>query len=51
MQNYMLNSASLTNLDGGHFEKIPLEQIDVAATEQANRSRGIDFQVPVPSHD
>jgi hypothetical protein len=51
IENYMLSSASLTNLDGGHFEKIPLDQIDVAATEQANRSRGIDFQVPIPSHD
>jgi hypothetical protein len=51
IQNYMLNATSLTDLDGGHFEKIALDQIDVAATEKANRSRGIDFQVPVPSHD
>jgi len=51
MQNYMVNSSSLTNLDSEHFEKIPLNQIDVAATQQANRSSGIDFQVPVASHD
>jgi len=51
MQNYMVNSSSLTNLDSEHFEKIPLDQIDVAATQQANRSSGIDFQVPVASHD
>lgn len=51
MQNYMVNSKSLTDLDGGHFEKIPLDQIDVAATAQANRSRGIDFQVPITSRD
>jgi hypothetical protein len=51
MQNYMVTSTALTNLDGEHFEKIPLDQIDVAATQQANRSSGIDFQVPAPSHD
>lgn len=51
IQNYMVTSSALTNLDGEHFEKIPLDQIDVAATQQANRSSGIDFQVPAPSHD
>jgi hypothetical protein len=51
MQNYMVNSSSLTNLDSEHFEKIPLDQIDIAATQQANRSSGIDFQIPAPSHD
>jgi len=51
MQNYMVTSSALTNLDGEHFEKIPLDQIDVAATQQANRSSGIDFEVPVPSRD
>jgi hypothetical protein len=51
IQNYMVNSSSLTDLDSEHFEKIPLDQIDIAATQQANRSSGIDFQVPTPSHD
>lgn len=51
IQNYMVNSSSLTNLDSDHFEKIPLDQIDVAATQQANRSTGIDFQVPVATRD
>jgi hypothetical protein len=51
MQNYMVTSTALTNLDGEHFEKIPLDQIDVAATQQANRSSGIDFQVPASSRD
>jgi hypothetical protein len=51
IQNYMVNSSSLTNLDSEHFEEIPLEQIDIAATQQANRTSGIDFQVPAPSHD
>lgn len=51
MHNFMVTSTALTNLDGEHFEKIPLDQIDVAATQQANRSSGIDFEVPVQSHD
>lgn len=51
MHNYMVNSTHLTDLDDEHFETIPVDQIDVAATQQANRSSGIDFQIPVPSHD
>ncbi|WP_162601720.1 hypothetical protein [Occallatibacter savannae] len=51
MQNYMVTATALTNLDGDHFEKIPLDQVDVAATQQANRRSGIDFQIPAPSHD
>jgi len=51
MHNFMVTATALTNLDGEHFEKIPLDQIDVAATQQANRSSGIDFEVPVASHD
>jgi hypothetical protein len=51
IQNYMVTSTALTNLDAENFEKIPLDQIDVAATQQANRSSGIDFQVPANSHD
>lgn len=46
MQNYMMNAKALTDLDPQHYERIPLDQIDVAATEQANRARGVDFQVP-----
>ncbi|MBS1803177.1 MAG: hypothetical protein JST28_07395 [Acidobacteria bacterium] len=51
VQNYMVTSSALTNLDSEHFEKIPLDQIDVGATQQANRSSGIDFQVPVATRD
>ncbi len=51
MQNYMLNASSLTDLDADHFEKIPIDQVDIAATQEANRSRGIDFQVPIASRD
>jgi hypothetical protein len=46
MQNYMLNSKTLTNLDRQHYEQIPLNQIDVAATQQANRVRGLEFRIP-----
>ena len=51
MQNYMMNSSTLTDLDQQHYEQIPLDQIDMAATEQTNRTRGVDFQAPVPSHE
>ena len=51
MQNYMVTSTALTNLDGEHFENIPLDQIDIAATQQANKSSGIDFHVPSPARD
>ena len=46
MQNYMLNGSTLTDLDRQHYEQIPLNQIDVAATQQANRARGLDFKIP-----
>jgi hypothetical protein len=49
MQNYMVNSQALTDLDQQHYEQIPLDQIDIAATEQANRTRGLDFEVPPAS--
>jgi hypothetical protein len=49
IQNYMMNSSTLTDLDEHRYEQIPLNQIDLAATEQANRSRGLDFQVPAAS--
>ncbi len=46
MQNYIMNAKALTDLDPQHYERIPLDQIDIAATELANRARGVDFQVP-----
>ena len=51
MQNYMINSTSLTDLDRNHYQQIPLDEIDVAATQQANRAHGILFQVPSASHE
>jgi len=51
MRNYILNSRSLTDLDRNHYQQIPLDQIDVAATEQANRAHGLDFEVPGTSRE
>jgi hypothetical protein len=46
MQNYIMNAKALTDMDRLHYERIPLDQIDIAATEQVNRAHGVDFQVP-----
>lgn len=51
MQNYMMSSSALTDLDRQHYQQIPLDQIDIAATEQANRAHGVLFQVPSVSHE
>lgn len=51
MQDYMLTAKVLTDLDAHHYEQIPLDQIDIAATAQANRASGQDFQVPGASRD
>ncbi|HMG85564.1 MAG TPA: hypothetical protein VK574_07465 [Terracidiphilus sp.] len=51
MQNYMVNSRALTDLDQKRYEQIPLDQIDIAATEQANRAHGLVFQVPTASRE
>ena len=51
IQNYMMSSRTLTDLDRQHYEQIPLDQIDVAATEQANHMRGVDFQIPSTSRE
>lgn len=46
MRNYMMNATTLTNMDPQHFERISLDEIDIAATVQANRAHGVDFRVP-----
>jgi hypothetical protein len=51
IQNYIMNSTSLTNLDQHRFEQIPLDQIDIAATEQFNHARGVEFRVPDRTRD
>jgi hypothetical protein len=49
IQNYMLSASKLTDLDREHYQQIPLEQINIPATQQANRAHGIDFRVPPAS--
>ena len=51
VHNYMMNAKELTDLDPQHFARIPLEQIDIAATAKANRANGVDFQVPAATQD
>jgi hypothetical protein len=51
MQNYMITAKILTDLDSRHYEQIPIDQIDVAATQQANRAAGVGFEIPGPSGD
>jgi hypothetical protein len=46
IENYMITGAVLTDLDSHHYQRIPLDQIDLAATQQANRANGVDFQIP-----
>lgn len=45
IHNYAMTQSTLFVLDRERRD-IPLDQVDVAATEKANRSAGIDFQVP-----
>ena len=46
IHNYALTRTTLYVLDQRH-QDIPIEDLDLAATEQANRDAGIDFQLPV----
>jgi len=45
IHNYLLSRNTLTILDGRHRD-IPVNQLDLAATENANRGAGIDFHLP-----
>lgn len=49
IHNYMLTADTLTVLDG-QYQQIPIDQIDMAATEQANRAAGISFRAPGSSN-
>jgi hypothetical protein len=46
IHNYLLTASTLTVLDP-QYREIPLDKINVAATEQTNRAAGVDFRVPV----
>ena len=45
IHNYLLTSTTLTVLDA-RYRQIPLDDVNVAATEAANRAAGVDFRVP-----
>ena len=45
------NKEALTDLDAGHYEQIPLNQIDLAATARANHASGMEFRIPGASRD
>jgi hypothetical protein len=51
MQNYMMTAKVLTDLDSRHYEQIPLDQVDVAATQRVNATAGVEFQIPDASRD
>jgi hypothetical protein len=46
MQNYMMTAKVLTDLDSRHYEQIPIDQIDVVATQWANSAAGVRFEIP-----
>jgi hypothetical protein len=46
IHNYLLTASTLTVLDA-QYREIPLDRIDVAATERTNRAAGVDFRVPM----
>lgn len=46
IQNYMITAKVLTILDSEHYEQIPLDEINLAATQNFNKVAGVNFQVP-----
>ena len=45
IHNYILSRSTLSVLDGRHRD-IPVDQLDLGATEKANREAGVDFRLP-----
>ena len=45
VHNYLLTATTLTVLDP-HYQQIPLADVNLEATQAANRATGIDFRVP-----
>jgi hypothetical protein len=45
IHNYILSRTTLTILDN-RSRQIPVGDLDLAATEQANRGSGVDFHLP-----
>ena len=51
VRNYMMTAKVLTDLDSQHYEQIPMDQIDLAATQRVNSTVGVEFQIPSASRD
>ena len=53
VRNYALTKTTLYVLDdaaSGRRPEIPLDKIDVAATEETNREAGVDFVIPTAAN-
>jgi hypothetical protein len=46
VQNYAIIGLTLWVLDPQHKERVPLSDLDLAATAQANDDRGVEFRLP-----
>ena len=46
IQNYAIVGETLYDFTPGHARKVPLSQLDVAATMKANEDHGVDFTLP-----
>jgi hypothetical protein len=46
IHNYMLTQTTLTVMTGGRHRDIPVDELDLAATEKANHEAGVEFHLP-----
>ncbi|HYA25768.1 MAG TPA: hypothetical protein VEF05_16510 [Terriglobales bacterium] len=46
IQNYAIAGQTLWVLTGERARKIPLAELDIAATQKVNEDRGVDFEIP-----
>jgi hypothetical protein len=46
VKNYAIVGESIWVLNSGKAKKIPLSELDIAATKKANEDRGVDFKTP-----
>jgi hypothetical protein len=46
IQNYAISAQTLWVLTEQRARKIPLSEIDIAATQKVNEERGVDFEIP-----
>jgi len=50
VNNYAVAGSTLWVFNERRARKVPLAELDIAATEKANEERGVPFQVPRPAH-